>query len=726
MIVSRRVIRLQAQRHARPRIRLRAHASEERRIGHRTRVLARTAAQRQPAAVGRRAGCRPQGRHDRTPDIPSALERLVVQVQPPKATERPIAPPSAPSPEDSPAAPPVAPLVAPRVVPLSTGLAAGLVTAVSAPIVTTVAAPEIPDTGRATSTAPKRLALVREFVASVVAGRDVADPRDDADLQLAALVLGWLHRGEDASLAVSDAGTLLLDTQPGSADEATAFATAMLEHAPLCRITGALLLGEWLELRDLGPALARELALHPAQAARLMPCVLAWRDELRGRGWAPRQIALHLKTRTAWMTGLSTRARDVLARLGVVTPDRLRAADPADLRDAPGCRPDILREIERLREQLEIPAAPRGSRRRVAEVRDDAPVLLRRITAFDLSARARNVLHELGAVCIGDVIALEPKTLLQRPHCGRKTFEEIAALVSGLGLHLGTPQADAPASGSAAATEAPRPAVATSTRAAVESAIERDDEDDDEGDDDDADDAGTDDAEPVSVDAVRGVARRLIEQRGCVSIGALSRACAEAPGLESDVDALRHALEDDASVRWIDDARAWFSIAGVANPLLARVEAVLAESGRLEPTALRDAVARDPRIGRHVPPASVLAALRERLGGPATAAARPRVVAEPVIAAAPESRRGAKAATKRAAVEPRVAVEPSAPVDPIALAKASIDGDSLVEDLARAAGLTIEELVTLALGEGATLGLFGAPADGPVARRPSKRQRAGR
>ncbi len=639
-------------------------------------------------------------------------------------------------------------MVTPLVVPIS---ASSLVTSISAPLVPSIAvsllasaatppvaaAVEIPDTGRANSTAPKRLAVVREFVASVVAGRDVADPREDADVQLAAQVLGWLHRGDDGAATITEAGTQLLATEPGSTDEATAFATAMLEHAPLCTITGALLLGEWLELRDLGPALARELGLHPAQAARLMPCVLAWRDELRGRGWAPRQIALHLKTRTAWMTGLSTRARDVLARLGIVTPARLRAADPASLRDAPGCRPDILREIERLREQLEAPAAPRGSRRRVAEVRDDAPVLLRRITAFDLSARARNVLHELGAVCIGDVIALEPKTLLQRPHCGRKTFDEIAALISGLGLHLGTPQADAPTS---ASTAAPRPTVAASSPAPVEAVIELDDDTD--GDVDDAEAAPDAKAAPDAVDAVRDVARRLIEQRGCVSIGALSRACAELPDMESDVDALRHVLEGDASVRWIDDARAWFSIAGVANPLLARVEVVHAESGDLGPAELRDAVARDPRIGRHVPPASVLAALRARLSGAVSTTVSPRVVVEPEIAmarpavtkrgmksAAPEPAtvRGApKGAAKRGPAAPRVAVEPVAPPDPIAIAKASIDGDSLVEDLARAAGLTIEELVTLALGEGAALGLMSAPVASATGRGRSRATRRAR
>lgn len=629
-------------------------------------------------------------------------------------------------------------MVAPLVVPL-TASPSTLVTSISAPLVPSIAVPllasvatppaaaaaEIPDTGRANATAPKRLALVREFVASMVAGRDVADPREDADVQLAAQVLGWLDRGDDGVSTITEAGTQLLATETGATDEAAVFATAMLEHAPLCRITGALLLGEWLELRDLGPALARELGLHPAQAARLMPCVLAWRDELRGRGWAPRQIALHLKTRTAWMTGLSTRARDVLARLGIVTPERLRAADPASLRDAPGCRPDMLREIERLREQLEAPPAVRGSRRRVAEVRDDAPVLLRRITAFDLSARARNVLHELGAVCIGDVIALEPKTLLQRPHCGRKTFDEIAALISGLGLHLGMPQADAPTSGSAAA---PRPAITVSNPDPVEAVVELDDDDTD--------------AAPGGVDAVRHVARRLIEQRGCVSIGALSRACAELPDMESDVDALRHVLEEDASVRWIDDARAWFSIAGVANPLLARVEVVHAESGDLGPTELRDAVARDPRIGRHVPPASVLAVLRGRLRGPATTTASPRVVAEPTIApasppvtkratkpAAPEPATAPKTATKRGSAEPRVAVAPAEPVEPadlIAIAKASIDGDSLVEDLARAAGLTIEELVTLALGEGATLGLMFAPVAAATGRGRSRSTRRAR
>jgi hypothetical protein len=101
----------------------------------------------------------------------------------------------------------------------------------------------------------------------------------------------------------------------------------------LSAIASALLLGEWLELRELAPALERALGLAPVRAHWLAPCLLGWRDELRERGWAAKRVVEHLRRRTAWMNGLSPRGRDVLARLGIVEQPALLAFEWAELRE---------------------------------------------------------------------------------------------------------------------------------------------------------------------------------------------------------------------------------------------------------------------------------------------------------------------------------------------------------------------------------------------------------
>lgn len=477
--------------------------------------------------------------------------------------------------------------------------------------IATLASAEV---GGAESIAPKNLAVIRELVARVAANEPLRDGID-ADTRVAARSLGWLEaRGREAPL-LTEAGTRLLATEPGSADELAVFAAAVLEHPPLCSIVGALVLGEWLELRDLAPALVRTLGLPAAQAARLVPCMLAWRNDLRAAGWTARQAALHLRSLTAWMTGLSIRTRDVLARVGVVTPERVLAADLGELRQRQEFKPDILRELERFREELVGDTQPE----RAPSLVEEASVLLRKVVSFDLSARARRVLREVGAVCIADVIALDEQTLLRQPRCGRSTVEEIADLLRGLGLRL----------------------------AAREEVAEPD--------------------EPA-VDSVPRRARALAARRGCVSIGALARECADRPDAH-DLDALRDALDADADVRWIDDDRAWFWIASERNAgLLARVDELVRGAASLELAELRRELLRDAGTRADVPPTAVLAALCEQLGH------AERLRCDPVTATV-------------------VQLAANAPATP------TIDGSSSVAELAAAAGLTVDELVALAVSD---------------------------
>jgi len=488
------------------------------------------------------------------------------------------------------------------------------------------------ESGGADSVAPKNLAVVRDLVARVAAGRDCRDGVD-ADTRVAARSLGWLQYTGSEPPTVTEAGTRLLQTEVGSADELALFAGAVLEHPPFCSIAGALLLGEWLELRDLPPALVRELGLAPAQAARLTPCVLAWRNELRQAGWTARNAALHLRSRTAWMTGLSVRTRDVLARIGVVTRERVLALDPESLRNRQEFRPDTLREIDRFRAELggDALASPPE---RVASLVEEASVLLRKLGSFELSGRARRVLRDVGAVCIADVIALDPDALLRQPQCGRTTVDEIVALLAGLELQMS-------------------PSIA--------SAVPEPDTDASE--------------EPVPTRA-----RRLVARRGCVSIGALARECADLPEPLRDLDELRRVLSADPDVRWLDDDLAWFWIeSGRRAGLLARIDELLRDADEVSPVALRTELLRESGSRSDVPPTAVLAALCEQLG-----------YGEHLHEQAPE----------------------------IAITTATIGGDSTVAELAEAAGTTVDELVALAISDA------GREASPPRARSASRRGRA--
>jgi hypothetical protein len=234
---------------------------------------------------------------------------------------------------------------------------------------------------------PKRLGAIRDAV--------LAPTREHA--RFVATLLGFL---EGEPLQVTAAGQTLLQTEVDSDDESTAFAMAMIEHPPLSAITSELLLGEWLELRDLAPELVRVVGLSAARAQWLVPGLLAWRDELRTRGWTPRRVAEHLRGRTQWMDGLSVRGRDVLARLGLVTRERVVAFDVAALRGSTRCRPDTLADIERFCFQLRRAASFQQSPRRAVAAPTPAP---RVDVTGSVHGIARDLLARLGCASIGAV-----------------------------------------------------------------------------------------------------------------------------------------------------------------------------------------------------------------------------------------------------------------------------------------------------------------------------------
>lgn len=469
------------------------------------------------------------------------------------------------------------------------------VTATASPI--PAPTPAVVDPGSVASVPPKRLGLLRELVAQLSVGDDVATPAH-ADVRTAARLLGWLEGRDGEPTNVTHAGMRLLASASGSDDEAAVFAEATLEHPPLCRIVGAVLLGEWLELRDLAPALVREVGLAATQADRLVPCILAWRNELRARGWTPRRAALHLRTRTAWMTGLSERARDVLARVGVFTTEQVLALDSTVLREHAGCRPETIREFERFRAELAARPAADPPRRKEPKPR--------------ATARSRRTAEPAAALPAIDGTVAEPVAVADTP---------------------------------------------TAT------------------------------AEPLPSIAVLGAtARRLVERRGCVSIGAMARECQDPSSPNADPDRLRQLLADYPGVRWLDEQRAWFWIPGlVRNRLLTRLTKVLAATGELSIAELRAALLQDRALGGEVPPTPILAALCEQLDDCTLSSDRTRV-------------RDARA-PRRDGVPPSTngTAAPAAEV-PLA-ARPTIRDDMLVEELARAAGIPVDQLVALALGD---------------------------
>jgi hypothetical protein len=147
---------------------------------------------------------------------------------------------------------------------------------------TLIIPPPAPPTPPPTPVAPpvaRRLGALRELLGAVddAGTMPLAGPREDTDTRWAAVLLGWLVPEGLEALRRTDAGTRLLAAAPESAQETAVLVGSMLENPPLSSITTALMLGEWLDLRDLGPAVATTCGMPTGQATRLVPSLLAWR-----------------------------------------------------------------------------------------------------------------------------------------------------------------------------------------------------------------------------------------------------------------------------------------------------------------------------------------------------------------------------------------------------------------------------------------------------------------
>lgn len=602
---------------------------------------ARTAGLRVRPVLARADACSRHGRRDRTSRIPSALDDLSLKVSLRPDAERVPSKPVLPTRpgaavEPAPAAP-------------------------SASVAPVVAA--APARARAIV-----FTAVREFLAA---------PSEAVEPRIAAAALGWANADDGA---VTDAGARLIATAPGSAEESEALAAALLENPPLSAVASALLLGEWLELQDLAPALARTLGLSATHAATLAPSLLAWRTELRERGWNPRAIAKHLHDRTRWMKSVAPRTRELLSRRGVVTRDQVLAIDGATLRDDPQWRPEHLKDLERWRVQLGKPLST------------SSPAI-----AAALAARPR----ALDALTIS---AGSARDVPVRPRVVTYASEGFArpSLAHDLDSRVYTASEDAGDYG--------------------DETLDGLDDDDDVLEDDDV-------IDPPTRALIETQARKLLERRGCTSVGAVARAVGAVP-----LAGLREVLEARMGVQWLDDDRAWFFRPSARdNPLRQGIERVLVERGPQSIAGLHVALR---ELGLpDLPPVAVLAALCgvcdrvELIDGGTRARARASTLAE----AAARQGRPARATDDDDADGDDVDVDVAdgdaddddddadddadddddddgdgddddADVDAArgaleAAPPTAIPDDMTVAELVRMAGITVEQLVAAALGK---------------------------
>ncbi|MBF0185890.1 MAG: DNA-directed RNA polymerase subunit alpha [Magnetococcales bacterium] len=73
----------------------------------------------------------------------------------------------------------------------------------------------------------------------------------------------------------------------------------------------------------------------------------------------------------------------------------------------------------------------------VADNSEWFPGLFVKIDDLEFSVRASKVLRETGAVYVGDLVQMDPKSLLKMPNFGRKSLDEVNAVLTGMGLELG-------------------------------------------------------------------------------------------------------------------------------------------------------------------------------------------------------------------------------------------------------------------------------------------------
>jgi DNA-directed RNA polymerase subunit alpha len=94
-----------------------------------------------------------------------------------------------------------------------------------------------------------------------------------------------------------------------------------------------------------------------------------------------------------------------------------------------------------LQDQLQVFINFEEPRERVAEeAKPDLafnPVLLKKVDELELSVRSANCLKNDNIVYIGDLIQKTEAEMLRTPNFGRKSLNEIKAVLAEMGLHLG-------------------------------------------------------------------------------------------------------------------------------------------------------------------------------------------------------------------------------------------------------------------------------------------------
>jgi DNA-directed RNA polymerase subunit alpha len=94
-----------------------------------------------------------------------------------------------------------------------------------------------------------------------------------------------------------------------------------------------------------------------------------------------------------------------------------------------------------LQDQLQVFINFEEPKERVAdETKPDLafnPVLLKKVDELELSVRSANCLKNDNIVYIGDLIQKTESEMLRTPNFGRKSLNEIKAVLAEMGLHLG-------------------------------------------------------------------------------------------------------------------------------------------------------------------------------------------------------------------------------------------------------------------------------------------------
>ena len=259
---------------------------------------------------------------------------------------------------------------------------------------------------------------------------------------LAARTLEWLELGPRGP-AVTAVGRTVLSHKAGSLDEANTIARSISLSVVLNASVGSFLDDDKLEESDIAERLLTSTELAPATASRRAACLVAWRRQLLGRGWRPKQVDAH-----TGINDLSTRASNVLRRLGIGSVESATRLSEDELLRTRDCGRKTAREILAWSASLGLTSedevtslvaneAPSLGLPESSSV-DGLPVqLLLKVSNFTLSVRALNYLERRKIEWVGDLVVLSESALLHGKNCGRKTLNELKVAVGSLGLFLG-------------------------------------------------------------------------------------------------------------------------------------------------------------------------------------------------------------------------------------------------------------------------------------------------